>query len=40
MEGREVTGNKKHGEVAFPTQVRYDIVFFIGPLIFIEALRV
>ena len=30
---------KKHGEVSFPTQVRYDIVFLIGPLIFIEALR-
>ena len=25
----------KHGEVAFPTQVRYDIVFLIRPLIII-----
>ena len=30
---------KKHGEVSFPTQVRYDIVFFIGPIIVISALR-
>ena len=30
---------KKHGEVSFPTQVRYDIVFFIGPIIIITALR-
>ena len=30
---------KKHGEVAFPTQVRYDIVFLIRPLIIILALR-
>ena len=30
---------KKHGEVSFPTQVRYDIVFFIGPVIIITALR-
>ena len=30
---------KKHGEVAFPTQVRYDIVFLIRPLIVILALR-
>ncbi len=29
----------KHGEVSFPTQVRYDIVFIIGPLIIIWALR-
>ena len=29
---------KKHGEVSFPTQVRYDIVFFIGPIIIISAL--
>ena len=29
---------KKHGEVSFPTQVRYDIVFFIRPLIVISAL--
>ena len=28
----------KHGEVSFPTQVRYDIVFFIGPIIIITAL--
>ena len=28
----------KHGEVSFPTQVRYDIVFVIGPLIVILAL--
>jgi hypothetical protein len=28
----------KHGEVAFPTQVRYDIVFLIRPLIIISAL--
>jgi len=25
----------KHGEVSFPTQVRYDIVFIIGPFIVI-----
>jgi len=25
----------KHGEVSFPTQVRYDIVFIIGPVIVI-----
>ena len=30
---------KKHGEVSFPTQVRYDIVFFIGPVIVISALQ-
>ena len=30
---------KKHGEVSFPTQVRYDIVFFIGPIIIITALQ-
>ena len=30
---------KKHGEVSFPTQVRYDIVFLIGPIIIITALR-
>lgn len=30
---------KKHGEVSFPTQVRYDIVFFIGPIIIISTLR-
>ena len=30
---------KKHGEVSFPTQVRYDIVFLIGPVIIITALR-
>ena len=30
---------KKHGEVSFPTQVRYDIVFLIGPIIIILALR-
>ena len=30
---------KKHGEVSFPTQVRYDIVFLIGPIIIIAALR-
>ncbi|MAB26930.1 MAG: hypothetical protein CL580_04630 [Alteromonadaceae bacterium] len=30
---------KKHGEVSFPTQVRYDIVFFIGPIIIIATLR-
>ena len=30
---------KKHGEVSFPTQVRYDIVFLIGPIIIIPALR-
>ena len=29
---------KKHGEVSFPTQVRYDIVFFIGPVIIVSAL--
>ena len=29
---------KKHGEVSFPTQVRYDIVFFIAPIIVIAAL--
>ena len=29
----------KHGEVSFPTQVRYDIVIFIGPLFIILALR-
>ena len=29
---------KKHGEVSFPTQVRYDIVFFIGPIIIIATL--
>ena len=29
---------KKHGEVSFPTQVRYDIVFLIGPIIIITAL--
>ena len=28
-------GKTKHGEVAFPTQVRYDIVFLIRPLIII-----
>ena len=32
-------GKTKHGEVAFPTQVRYDIVFLIRPLIIIQALR-
>ena len=37
-EGREVTGKKKHGEVAFPTQVRYDIVFLIRPIVIIAAL--
>ena len=31
-------GKTKHGEVAFPTQVRYDIVFLIRPLIIISAL--
>ena len=31
-------GKTKHGEVAFPTQVRYDIVFLIRPLIVISAL--
>ena len=31
--------NKKHGEVSFPTQVRYDIVFLIGPIIIITTLR-
>ena len=44
--GRRVRGRccekrpnaKKHGEVAFPTQVRYDIVFLIGPVIIISAL--
>ena len=30
---------KKHGEVSFPTQVRYDIVFLIRPIIIITALR-
>ena len=30
---------KKHGEVSFPTQVRYDIVFLIGPIIINTALR-
>ena len=30
----------KHGEVAFPTQVRYDIVFLIRPLIIISALSI
>ena len=30
---------KKHGEVSFPTHVRYDIVFLIGPIIIITALR-
>ena len=30
---------KKHGEVSFPTQVRYDIVFLIRPIIIISALR-
>ena len=30
---------EKHGEVSFPTQVRYDIVFLIGPIIIITALR-
>ncbi len=30
---------KKHGEVSFPTQVRYDIIFLIGPIIIITALR-
>lgn len=29
---------KKHGEVSFPTQVRYDIVFLIGPIIIISTL--
>ena len=29
----------KHGEVSFPTQVRYDVVFIIGPIIIIKALR-
>ncbi len=28
----------KHGEVSFPTQVRYDVVFIIGPFIIIKAL--
>ena len=31
-------GKKKHGEVAFPTQVRYDIVFLIRPIVVIAAL--
>ena len=31
--------SKKHGEVSFPTQVRYDIVFLIRPIIIITALR-
>ena len=35
----ETGPKKKHGEVSFPTQVRYDIVFVIRPLIFILALR-
>ena len=30
--------DEKHGEVHFPTQVRYDIVIFIWPLIVISAL--
>ena len=30
----------KHGEVSFPTQVRYDFVFIIGPFIIIKALRI
>ena len=30
---------KKHGEVSFPTQVRYDIVFLIGPIIIIATLQ-
>ena len=29
----------KHWEVSFPTQVRYDIVFIIGPVIVIWALH-
>ena len=29
---------KKHGEVAFPTQVRYDIVIVIRPIFIISAL--
>ena len=32
-------GKKKHGEVAFPTQVRYDIVFLIRPIVVIATLR-
>ena len=30
---------KKHGEVSFPTQVRYDIVFLIRPIVIIAALQ-
>jgi hypothetical protein len=33
-----VKGEKKHGEVSSPTQVRYDIVIFIGPVFIITAL--
>jgi hypothetical protein len=29
---------KKHGEVSSPTQVRYDIVIFIGPVFIISTL--
>ena len=36
---RKEVPRKKHGEVSFPTQVRYDIVFLIGPIIIITALR-
>ena len=38
-EWREAADKKKHGEVAFPTQVRYDIVFLIRPVVIIAALH-
>ena len=34
-----MAGKKKHGEVSFPTQVRYDIVFLIRPIVIIAALQ-
>ena len=36
--GRNMGDEKKHGEVSSPTQVRYDIVIFIGPVFIISTL--
>jgi len=42
LRGSEKVGHPitKHGEVSFPTQVRYGVVFIIGPFVVISALRV
>jgi hypothetical protein len=36
--GSNMGDEKKHGEVSSPTQVRYDIVIFIGPVFIISTL--